>query len=255
MRRDGRPFLRDDDEMRRLFFTADAVQSAMRFADPSALVCRYTRKMMAFLLFVPDPRHILILGLGGGSLAKYCYRHLPRARITAVEIDASVIALRREFAIPEDDERFEVVHADGAEYVDRTRLRPDVVLIDAFDAEGVAPSLASPAFHARVSQCLAPHGLMIMNLAGAHSRVRIHIECARDAFPGATLLVPVEGDENRLLFGFPASPVLPPMPVLRARAAELARSLEIEFPRYLRRLALARQVGGATLFPSEAVDP
>jgi spermidine synthase len=245
----GQPYLLDDDELRRLYFTADAVQSAMRIADPVALVCRYTRKMMAFLLFVPDPRHIVILGLGGGSLAKYCYRHLPRARITAVEVDAGVIALRREFAIPDDDERFEVVHADAAEFIERTRLRPDVVLVDAFDAEGVAPSLASPVFHTRVSQCLAPGGLMVMNLAGARSRYRAHIGFARDAFPGGTLLVPVEGDENRLLFGLPTAPVLPSLPALRARAAELARALDMEFPRYLRRLLLARQVGGAPVFP------
>ena len=245
----GQPFLLDDDETRRLYFTNDAVQSAMYVADPIALVCRYTRKMMAFLLFVPEPRHILLLGLGGGSLAKYCYRYLPRTRITAVELDPAVIALRREFAIPDDDERFEVVHADAAEFVDRTRLRPDVVLVDAFDAEGVAPSLASPAFHARVSQCLAPQGLMVMNLAGARSRFRIHIQSARDAFAAATLLVPVEGDDNQLLFGFPDAPDVPSMEVLRERAAELGRSLQIEFPRYLRRLMLARRVGGAPVFP------
>jgi len=248
----GQPFLLDDDETRRLYFTNDAVQSAMYVADPVALVCRYTRKMMAFLLFVPEPRHILLLGLGGGSLAKYCYRHLPRTRITAVELDPAVIALRREFAIPDDDERFEVVQADAAEFVDRTRLRPDVVLVDAFDAEGVAPSLASPAFHARVSQCLAPQGLMIMNLAGARSRFRVHIQSARDAFAAATLLVPVEGDDNQLLFGFPQAPEIASMQALRERAAELGRSLQIEFPRYLRRLMLARRVGGAPVFPPAA---
>ncbi|MCK7473843.1 MAG: hypothetical protein MZV49_10665 [Rhodopseudomonas palustris] len=97
-----------------------------------------------------------MIGLGGGSIAKFCHHHLPRTRFTAVEVDAEVIALRQEFAIPDDDERFEVVHDDGANFLSRTALRPDVVLVDAFDEIGVAPSLASLEFHLSVSRVLQP---------------------------------------------------------------------------------------------------
>jgi spermidine synthase len=55
--------------------------------------------MMGFLLFRHEPREILMFGLGGGSLAKYCHRHLPAARIR-VEIDSDVIAFRDQFAVP-----------------------------------------------------------------------------------------------------------------------------------------------------------
>ena len=60
----------------------------------------YTRAMMAFLLFNPEPRHVLMIGLGGGSLAKYCHRKLPATRITVLELDHDVIALRAKFGIP-----------------------------------------------------------------------------------------------------------------------------------------------------------
>src|SRR5690349_9611761 len=90
----GRPFILDYGQTRILYFTTAAVQSAMRLDDPEALIAPYTRKMMAFLLFLPAPRHVLMIGLGGGSLAKFCYRHLPRTRISVVEVNADVIALR-----------------------------------------------------------------------------------------------------------------------------------------------------------------
>ena len=77
----------------------------------------YTRKMMAFLMFNSQPRRILQLGLGGGSLAKFCYRYLPDASITVVEIDSDVLALRDEFQVPADDARFRVVQGNGVEYV------------------------------------------------------------------------------------------------------------------------------------------
>ena len=52
----------------------------MSLDEPDALVTAYTRKMMAFLLFNPAPKRIAMVGLGGGSLAKFCYRNLPKPR-------------------------------------------------------------------------------------------------------------------------------------------------------------------------------
>jgi hypothetical protein len=87
-----RPFLVEDGERRALVFNIEgSVQSEMRLDDPAALVNEYTRKMMAFLLFCPNPRHVVMIGLGGGSLVKFCRRHLPGTLLTIVEIDATVI--------------------------------------------------------------------------------------------------------------------------------------------------------------------
>jgi spermidine synthase len=86
-----KPFILDSGALRYLHFDFDKVQSLMHCDYPDALCLRYTRKMMAFLLFKPRPRRILMLGLGGGSLAKFCYRHLPSATITVVEIDPHVL--------------------------------------------------------------------------------------------------------------------------------------------------------------------
>ena len=41
--------------------------------------------MMGFLLFQPAPARIAMIGLGGGSLAKYCALKLPEADFTAIE--------------------------------------------------------------------------------------------------------------------------------------------------------------------------
>ena len=74
----AKPFAIDNGRRRSLHFSLAHVQSAMRIEEPFALELAYTRKMMAFRLFLPDPKRVLIIGLGGGSLAKYCYRHLPQ---------------------------------------------------------------------------------------------------------------------------------------------------------------------------------
>jgi spermidine synthase len=232
----GRPFLIDSGSLRNLYFDTANTQSSMRLDDPDALVSAYTRKMMAFLLFTPEPRQLLMIGLGGGSLAKFCYRRLPQARISVIEINAEVIALREHFAIPADDERFEVIHEDGAAFLARTRVTADVILIDAFDELGIAPSLASPDFYRRANDALTANGVLVLNLSGDVDRYPAHIQYLHAAFDGAVLPLPVAADHNLLLFAF-KRPELTELPdTLQSRAAALEQGLGLEFSRFLERL-------------------
>lgn len=249
----GVPFVIDNGTVRNLFFNNIAsIQSSMLLDEPDALLTAYTRKMMSFLLFVPAPCHVLMIGLGGGSLAKFCYRRLPQTRISVIEISADVIALREHFAIPPDDERFEIIHDDGAPYLARAPVRPDVILIDAFDEFGVAPSLASSDFYLCASESLAPDGALVMNLSGERSRYPVHIQSIREAFAGAVLLVPVEGHDNVLLFAFKLPQLIALPDTLHGRAAELEKELGLEFLRFLERLRGGLTVNTATITPLEA---
>ncbi|MBK9238053.1 MAG: hypothetical protein IPO19_19565 [Rhodoferax sp.] len=64
------PFISDDGEHRTLHFSIDEVQSMMCPARPFDLEVAYTKTMMGFLLTIPNPVHILMVGLGGGSIVK-----------------------------------------------------------------------------------------------------------------------------------------------------------------------------------------
>lgn len=231
-----RPYIFETPHERRMHFTNDATQSAMLLRDPDALIAQYTRKMMAFLLFNPNPGHIVMIGLGGGSLAKFCYRHLPRSKITVVEINADVIALRDEFCVPRDDERFRVVHDDGAGFVERLGEKMDVLLIDAFDSDGIAQSLATPAFYASAARQLTDNGMLVMNFWGPCDRYVDNLVQARAAFGDSLLLVPVSGDVNVLLFGFKQAPPQSITDELDSVAKRLQMRLLLDFPRYLRRI-------------------
>lgn len=116
------------------FGRGGAVQSTMSLEAPDWLVFAYTRMMMSFLLFIERPRHIGIIGLGGGSIPKHCYRYLPNTQISVAEISPEVIALRNRFLIPKDDRRFRVHCEDGAEFVKRHMSQFDVLIVDGFDA-------------------------------------------------------------------------------------------------------------------------
>src|SRR3970040_2062189 len=89
--------------VRSLHVGGEAIQSSMKIGDPYALALDYTRCMMAFLLFHPEPARALMLALGGGSLAKFFYKHLRRTRVRVVELDPRIVAAARQhFALPPD---------------------------------------------------------------------------------------------------------------------------------------------------------
>jgi spermidine synthase len=230
------PYIFETPLERRMHFTNDATQSAMLLADPDALIAQYMRKMMAFLLFNPNPKHIVMIGLGGGSLPKFCYRHLPRSQITVVEISEHVIALRDEFCIPKDDERFRVVHDDGARFVAGLVEQVDVLLIDAFDADGIAMSLAKSDFYSRAARQLSDNGVLVMNFWGPCERYVDNLAQVRAAFGDSLLLVPVSGDANVLLFAFKKAISRSITDELEAVARRLQMRLLLDFPRYLQRI-------------------
>jgi spermidine synthase len=231
-----RPYIFDTPHERRLHFTHEGTQSAMSLRDPDSLTSIYTRKMMAFLLVNPHPLHIVMIGLGGGSLAKFCYRHLPTSRITVIEVNADVIAMRDEFFIPKDDARFRVIHADGARYVADTSEPMDALLVDAFDEDGIATTLTNSLFYASAERLLTEHGVMVMNLWGDAGRCAANVEEAAAAFGCRALLVTVCGEANVLMF---ASRQALPTSItveLETIAEDLRRALQLDFPRYLRRI-------------------
>lgn len=131
-----KPFIFEESETLSMHFDMRSIQSVMRKSDPANLVLGYTRTMMGFLFFNPNPEHITMIGLGGGSLAKYCLKYLPDAHFTAVEINERVIAIRDQFHIPADNLKFCVLHADSADYVTNKSDKTDVLLIDGFDEDG-----------------------------------------------------------------------------------------------------------------------
>src|SRR3546814_20391439 len=109
----------------------------MSIDDPDRLMLDYTRQMMGFLLFNPSPESIEIIVLGGGSLAKYCYRYLPDAVITAIALVPEVIAVGEQFFLPLEGERFAIVCDDGAELVRRNKRSCADMLSLGFSRDGV----------------------------------------------------------------------------------------------------------------------
>jgi spermidine synthase len=216
-----RPFVYEEERTLSLHFDMSTTQSRMRRDDPTALELEYTRTMMGFLLFEPEPKSILMIGLGGGSLAKYCYRHLPGSQITVVEINPHVIALREAFCVPADDERFRVVRGDGAAFVARAGERYDVMLVDGFTCEGQSERLCTAHFYEDCRAALTGSGVMVVNLHVEDAGPNALVDAIGCAFDGAVRVVVAEAG-NRIVFATRSPASLCRTSELRRRWAGLA---------------------------------
>ncbi|HJU39798.1 MAG TPA: fused MFS/spermidine synthase, partial [Tahibacter sp.] len=194
-----KPYLVETDAALSLHFTDGETQSRMDKRDPDALVFDYTRLMTGFALFVPSPRAIAMIGLGGGSLAKFCRRHLPRARIDVVEINPHVVALRDAFRVPPDDRRFTVHVDDGARFVRTLRAR-DALLVDGYDADGMPARLRAPAFVADCRAALSSRGVFVANVNSDDTNAARFLRTVRETFDGDMLVVDDTGGGNRVVF-------------------------------------------------------
>ncbi|MCW5658275.1 MAG: transferase [Burkholderiaceae bacterium] len=196
----AKPFVHETLSAKALHFAYGEIQSRMQLQDPCALDLEYTRTMMGFLLFEPEPARIAMIGLGGGSLAKFCHRHLPRAEIRVVEINPHVIALRHEFHVPKDDARFCIVHADGAYFVRYPPSRFDVLLVDGFDIDGLPARLSSQRFYHDCFDALLPGGILVVNLHHDHPLYEVHVERIARSCDGAQLVVDNGEPQNSIVF-------------------------------------------------------
>ena len=238
LRNDDHPFICQERGEISLHFGMGAVQSRMRTAEPDKLVLDYTRAVMSFLLLAPQPRHIVMLGLGGGSLAKYCHAQLPQTRFTAIEIDPEVIAMREMFAVPRDGERFTVICADGAQWLREHPQSCDVLLLDAFGPEGLPEALASQDFYDDAARALQPGGVVASNIwAAAPVRDRV-IERMRAAFDSGVLTLPAEEGENTIALAL-RDAAMPDADTLHARARELMQQHPLDLELAARRLGAA----------------
>lgn len=223
--------------VRFLHLGGPAVQSAMRIKSPDHLELEYTRAMMGFLLFHRQPRDIALIGLGGGSIAKFIHRHLPDSRLTALEINPEVVAAARAwFHLPPDDDRLRVITGDGAGFVHDHPESQDVLLVDGYDANRIVDALASPEFYRACRAMLRPGGVAAFNLWGSDEYYpRYHDRLAR-AFGEHALQLPAEKKANIVVFAFRKPLPDTSFAYLSGRAERLEADIGLEFDDFLVRM-------------------
>lgn len=235
--------------VRALHLGSRTVQSAMRIREPFALELTYTRAIMCFLLFHTNARHMLTIGLGGGSVPKYVYANCSEIKSTVVEINPRIIQMARsQFHVPENDERFEVIEADGLVYLAEHTDMTDVLLIDAFDSNGIPPDFCGQDFFDQCAATLKDDGVFVINLWGSDKNFDIYLGRIEQSFDNRVLILPTGKPGNIAVFAFKCNRSDLRLNTLRERARTLEKTHKIEFLQFVDKLAEHNQSTNNRIF-------
>ncbi len=195
----------EDAHSRALFFDSHLIQSRMILDDPIHLSLPYSQHMMAALsLLNHSPGRVLMIGLGGGSMVKFLLHHFSRCRMEVVELNEGMVSLaERYFHLPRDPRL--IIHvADGKRFIDQAghqAHRYDLILVDAFDREGMARSVYVRSFFEQCRSLMVEGGVTVVNLTRSHRPLfeRMEDEVGR-CFTDAVVRLPVARSNNEILF-------------------------------------------------------
>ena len=147
---------------------------------------------------------MLVIGLGGGVVQKRLFRDFEDVEVTTVELDPEVVTTAyRWFALPRD-ERLPVVVGDGRRFLRESDARWDVIMVDAFYADGVPFHLTTLEFVELLRERLVPGGVVATNVIGAISGddsrlTRALVKTYSGVFPTVELHPVFERKTDRLL--------------------------------------------------------
>jgi spermidine synthase len=227
----------EQDGVRSLHLGGSMVQSAMRITAPNALELVYTQCMMGFMLFHPNPRHVLMIGLGGGSLAKFVYHYLPETRVTVVEPYRKVImAAQLYFHVPQDDARFAIVEADGAHYIAAEAITADIIMVDGFDGGDQVQSLCSQGFYDQAHRILNRNGMLVVNLLSRDDQLKTLLQRIENSFDGHIIAMMAQIRGNLIVFAFRNNPGKLSWKSIQKHAKKLEIAYPLPFCEFVARL-------------------
>lgn len=193
--------------VRYLHLNSPWIQGAMRLTTPNDLELDYTQHMMMWQLFMDQPQRILQLGLGAGSLTKFCYVHYPDAHLDAVELLPDVIkACHKLFYLPPPNHRLGIHQQCALQYLKSAATHSvDIIQVDLYGGQADHPALESLDFYQECARVLGDEGIITVNILGnnhVHARNVNHLQ---QAF-AAVAWLPESQDGNIIAIAFKSPP-------------------------------------------------
>ena len=139
-------------------------ESIFNTLDDRDLPVEYTRYMTASLIYAKNVTSILEIGFGGGRTSFYLHRFLPQVPVTSVELDPVVVELSHKYFGVKDEPNFQVVNRDGRIFLNESKDRYDIILIDAYRGPFVPFHLLTKEFYSIVKDHLAEGGVVAQNV-------------------------------------------------------------------------------------------
>ena len=208
--------------LRTLWFRGDdEPQSAGKVDDPDHIAFEYVQAMPVALALVKEPKRVLVVGLGGGTLPNLLHKHYPQMVIDTVDIDPDVVDAAKRFFGFRADTTMHAYVGDGRQFIEECKVPYDIVFLDAYGSEDIPYHMATKEFLQAVRRATAPNGIVASNIWAAGAN-RLHdpmVRTFQEVFD-SVYIVAVKEDPNEIILALPTKTV-----VARAELARLSSQL------------------------------
>ncbi len=219
--------------LRYLTFGNQTEQSCLTLDKPHRLEHAYTQAMMLSLLFKTDIRSALLLGLGGGGLARALRHFRTRLKIDAIEYRQSVIDIAIRFFDLPNDSAFNAICDNAYNYITSTQNQYDLIFSDLYLPKGMDEIQLNDDFLTNCRDSLSDNGVLVVNLwSNDFLQSRLAQEALKRAFGNNVLSFHVQGG-NDIAFAFKNN--LPNLEKKSFFAAAQQMALKLDIP--LQRMA------------------
>ncbi len=174
-------------ELRARSRRGEALESAVDLTDPLKLVVPYTRSLYGALFLHPEPKRVLMVGLGGAGFNRLFASAFPEAVLHTVELDPKVVELCREKMAFIPTDRTPVTTMDGRMFIKRNRETWDWIILDAFRGGYVPPHLKTQEFYQECARRLSERGVFVSNLHATSELFRSDLRTIQSVFPQVVL--------------------------------------------------------------------
>jgi len=204
-------------------------QSVISLEDPHALYMNYAKYSIACTALVENPKRVLFIGLGAGSMPRFFARTFPQCRIDVAEIDAKVIDVARRFFFLPEIETMKITVVDGRIFLRRSKEKYDIIFLDAYRDQLIPFHLMTRDFLEGLKPRLAPGGILVSNVAVRDS-AQLYPWMLRtyQASFGTLFRAKVAGSINKVLVAWP-EPEAQTEEGFRSKVAELTAAVNLGY--------------------------
>lgn len=204
----------------------DYIQSITNLRDADVLPLALSRAFTTSVVYPPETRRILMIGVGGASVSSYLGRAMPELAIDAVDIDPGVIEAAKQYFGARETSRIKFIAGDGRAFLENTAQSYDLILHDAYHGGGVPSRLLTREFYELMRKRLAPGGAAVYNI---HDGTLLYLSTLKTlgaVFTDVHLYPSGEGEVIAV-----ATPVeAPDRDTLRSRAAAMQERHKFRYP-------------------------
>lgn len=236
----------EDHQERYLLFDTDAKQGGILRSNPRFSTLKYQHVMQSVAFLGLDIKNILLIGLGGGSMANFFQVIFPNSKVKVVELRAGVCEVAKKYFFLQNLPPLSLEIKDIVEYFSNNgEERFDVIILDAFMNEGMPSKINHPSFFNTCKEKLSHQGILVMNYWNSQYKENSHnLTIAKYIFDQRIMIAPVSGCSNMICFLF--KNITPPNSLLGNIDSNIEKAndyYKIPYQQYLQKIIDKKKEG------------